>query len=99
MSKFGRYGKYGAAATMTIALAMGVAGCNKQADNTAAQPAGQTPDQQQDPNYDPASANMAPADQSAPANESASSAGSSQPVSSSPKPSASSQSTSSESDN
>src|SRR5580692_2571753 len=101
MSKFGRYGKYGAAATMTIALAMGVAGCNKQADNTAAQDTGQTPaDQQQDPNYDPASANMAPADQSAPANESAISAGSSQPrVSSSSQPAASSQSTSSASDN
>src|SRR5579862_8975955 len=60
MRKFCKFG----AAPVLLALVFGVAGCNKQADNAA-----QTQDQQ-DPNADPASANMAPADQSAPANES-----------------------------
>jgi hypothetical protein len=69
-------------------LAIGVAGCNKQSDNAA-----QTQDQQ-DPNYDPASANMAPADQSGPVNESTASAPSTNsypaPAASSAQPSSSS---------
>src|SRR5215813_12222237 len=57
-------------ATAVLILSLAVAGCNKQPDNAAQS------QEQQDPNYDPASANMAPADQSAPVNESASSASS-----------------------
>jgi WXXGXW repeat (2 copies) len=84
--------KFGASATVALTLAMGVAGCNKQPDSTA-----QTQDQQ-DPNVDPASANMAPADQSAPVNESATAAA---PVSRSSAPVAqpSSQPATSASDN
>ncbi len=79
--------KFGTAGILVLIIAFGVAGCKKQADNAA-----QTQDQQ-DPNYDPASANMAPADQAAPVNVSATSA--------SPAPAAqsSSQSTASSSDN
>ena len=83
--------KFGIATTVWRFIVLGVAGCNKQADNAA-----QTQDQQ-DPNSDPASANMAPADQSAPVNESASSTSSASPA---PAPAArsSSQSAASSSD-
>ncbi len=78
-------------AALALALVFAAAGCNKQADNPA-----QT-QEQQDPNYDPASANMAPADQSAaPVNESAAAAPARSSV---PAPQPSSQATTSAEDN
>lgn len=60
--------RFGTAVAVSISLAIGAAGCNKQSDNAA-----QMQDQQ-NPNYDPASANMAPGDESVAVNEGATSA-------------------------
>src|ERR1700743_390421 len=80
----GKFNRFGAVTEVAVSLAIGIAGCNKQSDNPA-----QTQDQQ-NPNIDPASANMAQVDGSAPpANESATGhyqaqASAAQPISSRP---------------
>lgn len=58
-----KWNKFGVATAITLTLTFGMAGCNKQSENTAQ-------NQGQNPDVDPASANMAPVEGAALQNES-----------------------------